>query len=95
MRLQTKLLNLTKSTFTPYVAILLIIIASIFSSMPGKSCEKQDTLKLESKDLKSIQHHPKCDNNQVKEEQEKFNMMSLNLVYYLMNKFLDTGMTQE
>ena len=95
MRLRTKLLHLTKSTFTPYVAIITIIIASVFSSMPSKSCEKQDSLKTEVREIKTIESNARCEKDKVKEEKEKFNMMSLNLVYYIMNKFLDTNISKE
>ncbi len=95
MRLRTKLLHLTKSTVTPYAAVFLIIVASVFSSMPGKSCEKQDSLKTEVKEINSLETTMRCEKDQVKEEKEKFNMMSLNLVYYIMNKFLDTNLPKE
>ncbi len=92
MILRTKLL---KSTFTPYVAVFLIVTVSIFNSLPSKSCEKQDSISIEANELKLPESMPRCEKDKVKEEKEKFNMMSLNLVYYLMNKFIDSSMPKE
>ena len=95
MRLKAKLTNFTRSKITPYVAVILIVIISVFSSMPGKSCEKQDSLQVETKEIKTTDSTISCDKDQVNKEKEKFNMMSLNLVYYLMNKFIDSGIPKE
>ena len=74
------------------IALLLVSVMFLFvltiPSYPGKSCEKVDTLKTETKNIESVDLQAQCDKNKTKEECKKFNMMSLNLVYYLMNKYI-------
>jgi len=74
---------------------MIIVLALTFFSYPGKSCEKIDTLKTETKKAESLESSLKSEKDKPKEECKKFNMMSLNLVYYLMNKYISPKIDKE
>ena len=87
------------SSFKNKIALLLVGIMFLFvltiPSYPGKSCEKVDTLKVETKNIEPVDLPAQCDKNKPKEECKKFNMTSLNLVYYLMNKYICSGIDKK
>ncbi|GEM_PF-3593500 len=91
MKLPNIFQSLIRNKFTPLVVILTITFCFTLSSYPGKSCEKSDTLSVESKKIEPVKASLEPDKNKPKEECKKFNMMSLNLVYYLMNKYIGSG----
>lgn len=77
-----------------FIAYLLFIIFSISFSVanpPHKCCHKVDTLNTEPTKMDPS----KCNKEESKKETKNFTMMSLNLVYYLMNKYINTSFEHE
>ena len=91
MKIRSTFLNIIRNKLSATLIILFFTFFAVLASYPGKSCEKQDTLKIEAKKAAPVETTIDPDKNKPKEECKKFNMMSLNLVYFLMNKFINTS----
>lgn len=77
-----------------FIAYFFIIFFSIpfsfsFAHAPGKCCTKADSLAVETKNLDPLKDL-KCTKEEDKKD-KNFTMMSLNLMYYLVNKFISTS----
>lgn len=78
-----------KKRFIAYFFILFFSFSFSFGHSPKKSCTKTDSLTVESKKL-PLNDHLKCNEEEDKKD-KNFTMMSLNLMYYLINKFISSS----
>ncbi len=80
-----------KKRFTAYLLFIIFSISFSVANPPHKCCNKLDSLSAQPAKLEP----GKCSKEEDKKESKNFTMMSLNLVYYLMNKYINTSFEHE